>query len=142
MQVQPEHVRNLGELHALLLDLNDPYASTESLTPHIAQIPLLRARCIDRATSQAFGRQFDTLEQVMMVLGNRGLEAVLLELLEDMTIAKGEFDAAAERAQASPPAVEKPDVAPASAGTPAPVAPEKPSAPRPSSPWARRKPGP
>jgi hypothetical protein len=136
MQVQPEHVRNLGELHALLLDLNDPYASTESLTPHIAQIPLLRARCIDRATSQAFGRQFDTLEQVMMVLGNRGLEAVLLELLEDMTIAKGEFDAAAEKAPAPPPAEVKP------AAAPEPTAPEKPSAPQPPSPWARRKPGP
>lgn len=89
--VRSHDVTQLGEIHELLLAFNDPQASSYKLTKHVANIPVLKARCIYRAYHCSGRRKLSSLEQVMTLIGNRGLGDELLLMLEDMTFVKADL---------------------------------------------------
>lgn len=89
--VTPEHLGDLGAIQELLFTLNDPYAAGLDLTRHIERIPLLRARLLRAARIKTGHLDLENLASALLFLGNKGLEVELLQLLEDMTIAKFEL---------------------------------------------------
>ncbi len=91
LDVSKEHLEDLGAIQELLLTLNDPYAAGLDLSRHIENIPLLRARLLRAARIKTGHLDLENLSAALMFLGNKGLEAELLQLLEDMTIAKFEL---------------------------------------------------
>ena len=86
-RVGPEHLGLTTDLVVLLRALDDPLAGTATLERLISAIPVLQARCVQRAS-----REPVPLGAALARLGTRGLAAVLLALLEDLTIAKADFD--------------------------------------------------
>lgn len=88
--MRPEDLENFDALHRLLLVLNDPYAGGNNLAGLIHEIPVLEARLIRTARLKKGHLDVESIELALHVLGNRGLETELLQLLEDMTIAKAE----------------------------------------------------
>ncbi len=77
-------LNRLGALSSLLATLNDPRAGADALARHVEQIPVLRVR-----VAQRFGREHPSwtkhgLPQQIALLGNRVLEGILLEILEDI----------------------------------------------------------
>jgi hypothetical protein len=91
LDVRKEHLKDLGAIQDLLFTLNDPYAAGLDLSRHIENIPLLKARLLRAARIKTGHLDLDNLGSALMFLGNKGLEAELLQLLEDMTIAKFEL---------------------------------------------------
>ncbi len=77
-------LQHVGEISALLLTLNDPRASAAALARHVDKIRVLKVR-VARRYMRVFSRKVvpETTQQIAL-LGNRELEAVLLELLEDI----------------------------------------------------------
>jgi len=74
----------LDVLRQLLLTFNDPSASARSLAPFVERFPALRARVASAfARAVPFKELPDVTQQIAMV-GNRALEGVLLELMEDL----------------------------------------------------------
>jgi predicted transcriptional regulator len=93
--VQPEDLRYLDVLHKILRLLNEPKQSAAPLARLVEKMPVLEAR-VRRAyrppqwyTEDSYGEPDVTT--VLVMLGNRGFEAVLLELLEDLTVMNGEL---------------------------------------------------
>jgi hypothetical protein len=82
--VTDDDLKYIGEISALLATLNDPRASAAALALHVDKIRVLKLR-IERRYQRVFVRGIcpDTTAQIAL-LGNRELEAVLLELLEDI----------------------------------------------------------
>jgi hypothetical protein len=91
-EVDAADLQRLGALHSLLVALNDPYASKRKIESLSAAIPVLAARIIHRGRVQSPLLGIDNLGKALNVIGNRGLEAVLLELLEDLTMFKSELE--------------------------------------------------
>ncbi len=85
--VTADDLKHIGEISALLQTLNDPRASAAALARHVDKVPVLKVR-IQRRYLRVFMRQAfpDTAQQIAL-LGNRELEGVLLELLEDVVVA-------------------------------------------------------
>jgi len=83
-------LERIRELEQLLGALNDPLASRSRIEKLANAIPPLSARLVQRARRLAPKMDIDTVGRALGFLGNRGLEAVLLELLEDLTIYKAE----------------------------------------------------
>jgi hypothetical protein len=92
IKVSPEHLGELEKIHDLLRELNDPYAAGRSVGALIAKIPILAARCVHRAQSRSSKIEVQSLTQALSLIGNRGLEAELLDLLEDLTVAKDKLE--------------------------------------------------
>ncbi|MBI3206337.1 MAG: hypothetical protein HYZ29_32675 [Myxococcales bacterium] len=86
-RVGPEHLALTGRIFALLRALDDPLVGTTQLEQLVAAIPVLEARCIRKAS-----RARMPLGSALARIGNRGLEAVLLQLLEDLTICKADAE--------------------------------------------------
>ncbi|MCC6901893.1 MAG: hypothetical protein IT377_23180 [Polyangiaceae bacterium] len=86
-RVGPEHLALTGAIFSLLRALDDPLVGTAELERLVAAIPVLAARCIRKASRAPL-----PLGAALARMGNRGLEAVLLELLEDLTICKADAD--------------------------------------------------
>jgi hypothetical protein len=82
--VTADDLRHIDEISALLATLNDPRASAAALARHVSKVPVLKLR-IERRYKRVFMRKTcpGTTQQIAL-LGNRELEAVLLELLEDI----------------------------------------------------------
>lgn len=91
LDVTPAHLEDLGAIQDLLLTLNDPYAAGLDLSRHIENIPLLKARLVRAARIKTGHLDLESVSSALMFLGNKGLESELLQLLEDMTIAKFEL---------------------------------------------------
>lgn len=90
--VSPHDLKRLGDLHALLFVLDDPTAALGEVTALCARLPALEARILALAnTAGAYRRTLD-LRTALSLVGNRGLERVLLELLEDLTVLKADLD--------------------------------------------------
>lgn len=92
IKVQPKHLAELDRIHQLLRAMNDPYAAGRNIDTLVAQIPILAARCVHRASSRSSKIEITSLQHAIALIGNRGLEAELLDLLEDLTIAKSKLE--------------------------------------------------
>ena len=94
-EVSADDLQRLGALHNLLSALNDPLASRRKLQMLTSVSPVLTARVVRHA--QARSSSIETLEAALTLIGNRGLETVLLQFLEDLTVYKGELEAQATK---------------------------------------------
>ena len=90
-EVALEDLEHLNVLHDLLAALNDEYASVSKLAMLTSFSPVLTARVMKHARNRS--NNVDTLAAALQLVGNRGLEKVLLEFLEDLTIFKAEQEA-------------------------------------------------
>jgi hypothetical protein len=89
----------LGGIHDLLSKLNDAYAGGTQVAALIEKIPVLAARCTRRAAKRFPGKQPKTLAEALTLIGNMGLEAELLQLLEDLTVLRADLDEAGQTAK-------------------------------------------
>ncbi len=84
ISVDREDLGNLGALHRLLTRLNEPAASATALSGLVDGIPVLSNRL--HARFQRMRGRDERTSQILSLLGNRELEGMLMELLEDLTI--------------------------------------------------------
>lgn len=91
-RVKKDDLKRLDQVKELLSLLNDPYIGPYKLTDCIEGLPALAARCKREAALVRPRSEVEQIERALNVLGNRGIEKVLLELLEDMTILKSELE--------------------------------------------------
>jgi hypothetical protein len=90
-EVSVSDLRHLDVLRRILAVLDEPAASADALAKLIDAMPLLAARLGERFIDR-HGVPTSTTRAELVLLGNRHLEGVLLQLLEDLT------DLAAEQA--------------------------------------------
>ena len=90
-KVQPKHLNELDKIHELLRALNDPYAS-KNIGNLVGKIQILAARCIHRAASRTSKIEINSLDHAINLIGNRGLESELFDLLEDLTVLKSRLE--------------------------------------------------
>jgi hypothetical protein len=74
----------IDTISSLLGTLNDPRAGADALARHACDIPALRARISQRFLRANPGLTRHGLAQQIAMLGNRVVEGILLELLEDV----------------------------------------------------------
>jgi hypothetical protein len=91
IKVQAKHLQELDRIHELLHALNDPYAS-KNIGSLVARIPILAARCVAKAASRSSKIEINSLDHAITLIGNRGLESVLFDLLEDLTMFKSKLE--------------------------------------------------
>ena len=91
-KVQAKHLKDLDKIHELLRALNDPYAAGKNIGNLVGKIPILVARCIHRAASRTSKIEINSLDHAITLIGNRGLESELFDLLEDLTMLKSKLD--------------------------------------------------
>jgi hypothetical protein len=90
-EVGTEDLGRLKVVHDLLAALNDQYASVGKLAMLTSYSPSLTARVMKQARNRS--ASVDSLNAALQLIGNRGLEKVLLEFLEDLTALKAELEA-------------------------------------------------
>jgi HD-like signal output (HDOD) protein len=90
-EVGQDDLQHLKRLHDLLAALNDPYVSRRKIEMLTSYSKVLSARVMRHARARQ--RSIDSLGAALTLIGNRGLETVLLQFLEDLTIYKGELEA-------------------------------------------------
>ncbi len=91
-KIRPADLQRLDLVKDLLALLNDPYVGPYKLSETIEHIPVFAARCRREAALFRPRNEVEDIERALNVIGNRGIEKVLLELLEDMTILKADLD--------------------------------------------------
>lgn len=91
IKVQPKHLNDLDKIHELLRALNDPYAS-KNIGTLVGKVQILAQRCIFKAASRSSKIEINSLDHAINLIGNRGLESVLFDLLEDLTMLKSKLD--------------------------------------------------
>jgi hypothetical protein len=82
--VRDQDVERIDVLQGLLLTLNDPLAGARNIAWHVEQYPILRARIAARYRHLHGGRALPRPTEQIATLGNRELEQLLLQLLEDI----------------------------------------------------------
>ncbi len=82
----------LDRIHKLLGLLNDPYAGGQDVAKLVEGIPVLKARCMRTAADRFRNRKIDSVSQALGLIGNRGLESALFDLLEELTILKSNME--------------------------------------------------
>lgn len=90
-QIREADLQRLPLVKDLLSLLNDPYVGPYKLAETITHIPVFAARCRREAAMFRPRSEVEDIERALNVIGNRGIEKVLLELLEDMTILKADL---------------------------------------------------
>jgi hypothetical protein len=90
-------------LHALLAQLGDPQAATVRIEGLCREIPPLAQRLVTTARRRLPMSSMCDVRRALAVLGNQGLESVLLGLLEDLTILKADCDDRDRRSRAIEP---------------------------------------
>lgn len=93
-EVGQDDLQHLQRMHDLLAALNDPYVSRRKIEMLTSYSRVLSARVVRHARARQ--RSIDSLGAALTLIGNRGLETVLLQFLEDLTIYKGELEAKKE----------------------------------------------
>ena len=91
--MRPEDLQHLAFIHETLSVLNDECAGAPAIARCIEKLPPLRARLTRRFRAlhaHTFRRPPPIVEQLAH-LGNRELEGVLLELLEDLTVLRADL---------------------------------------------------
>ena len=91
-KITVKHLSELPKITELLHALNDPLAGGKNVGKLVAKIPVLAARVVERALSQSRKKEISSVDQAINMVGNRGLETELLNLLEDLTIKKAEAE--------------------------------------------------
>ncbi len=83
----------IGAIQELLVGLSDQYASGRNVGALVTAIPVLAARILRRASRHSSGSDGPIpIDRALVLVGNRGVEAELLELLEDLTILKADLE--------------------------------------------------
>ncbi len=90
-RVQKADLQSLEPVRSLLTALNNPYVSTTRIEQLVEQIRVLRARCVRRAMQASDAELVPSLSEALGLIGNKGLEAELLVVLEDLTILSAEI---------------------------------------------------
>jgi hypothetical protein len=91
-EINRDDLAHLQKLHHLLNALNDPLVSRSKLAMLTASIPVFANRIVHHA--KARWPSIDSLANALQRIGNRGLEQILLEFLEDLTMYKADVEAA------------------------------------------------
>ena len=91
IKVQEKHLKELDRIHELLRALNDPYAS-KNIGNLVGKIQILAQRIIFKAASRSSKIEINSLDHAINLIGNRGLESELFDLLEDLTMLKSKLD--------------------------------------------------
>jgi hypothetical protein len=89
--------QRIDQLSALLSTLNDPRAGADALARHVSAIPVLEARIAARFGQDYPNRKKPGIGQQIALLGNRVLEGILLELLEDIITLHSEVEPSTKR---------------------------------------------
>lgn len=89
--VIPADIDRLDVIHALLAELNDPRCSAATIAPFVEKFPPLRARVARAFAVRRPNSRGGSVAMELVALGNREMEAVLLELLEDLTILRADL---------------------------------------------------
>lgn len=89
-EVGEEDLQHLKGIHDLLGALNDPYVSRRKIEMLASYSKVLSARVVRHARARQ--RSIASLGAALTLIGNRGLETVLLQFLEDLTIYKGDLE--------------------------------------------------
>jgi len=89
-EVGREDLQHLHMVHDLLSALNDPYASRGKIEMLTAVSSVLTARVLGHARARS--ASIDSLGAALNLIGNRGLEAVLMQFLEDLTVYKSQLE--------------------------------------------------
>ncbi len=106
--VAPSDLQHLPEIKALLLSLNDAFASAPALESLVRSIPVLSMRVIRSALWKRDDLDRCGLGYALALIGNRGLEDALMQLLEDLTELKHDLEdgvvqlSTTDRVKASP----------------------------------------
>jgi HD-like signal output (HDOD) protein len=87
-----KHLSELPKIVDLLNTLNDPLAGGKNVGRLVSTIPVLAARLVERALSQSRKKEISSIDQAINMIGNRGIETELMNLLEDLTIKKSEAE--------------------------------------------------
>lgn len=87
-EVEVDDLRHLDVVRRILSVLHEPAASASALAKLVDEMPVLAARLGDRFVRGLGGGL--TTEAELAFVGNRHLEAVLFELLEDLTMLSAE----------------------------------------------------
>lgn len=90
-------VADLGRItvvQSILKTLNDPRAGADVLARQVAAIPVLKARIARCFMLHHSNRAQPELSQQIALLGNRMLEGILFELLEDIVMLHSEVEPA------------------------------------------------
>jgi hypothetical protein len=85
-------LKRIDDISALLLTFNDPRAGADVLSRHVERIPVLKARILRRFAQCRPGQNTREMGQQIALLGNRELEAILFQLLEDIVTLSSEVD--------------------------------------------------
>jgi hypothetical protein len=102
-EVTPSDLECLDAVRSLLRALNDAYVSTSQIQKLILDIPVLAARCVRRVGVKQSVTP-EALARALTTIGNMGLEAELLGLLEDLTTCRADLqDAQAATSGSEPP---------------------------------------
>lgn len=83
-QVTHADLARIDTISSLLGTLNDPRAGADVLARHVSDIPALKARISRRFLRANPELTRHGLAQQIAILGNRVIEGILLELLEDV----------------------------------------------------------
>jgi hypothetical protein len=88
--VAPTDLARIDIVQGLLSTLNDPRASAVQLVRHIQQSLVLSSRIEARFRQRHANREVPGLGEQIALLGNREIESVLFELLEDLVVLHSE----------------------------------------------------
>jgi hypothetical protein len=91
-KITVKHLSDLPRIMELLSALNDPMAGGKNVGKFVTKIPVLAARVVNRALARSSKKEISSVDQAINMIGNRGLESELLQLLEDLTIKKSEAE--------------------------------------------------
>ena len=91
-EVTEADLARLEVLHEILALLGDPQAASARLEPLCREMPPLSQRLIALARRRLPMSSMVDVRRALSVIGNQGLEHVLLGLLEDLTILKADCD--------------------------------------------------
>jgi hypothetical protein len=95
-EVTEADLEHIERFLVLLRALDDPLVSRDILARRVSDIPVLVARCLARASNPT--RKVKRLAEALSILGNFGLERILFELLEELTVLKSDVSARNESA--------------------------------------------
>jgi hypothetical protein len=88
-EVTVDDLRHLEVVQRILMLLNEPAASAAALARLVDEMPVLAARLGARFAARVGSRPSTALSE-LTYLGNRDFEAVLFQLLEDLTDLRAE----------------------------------------------------